>query len=83
MLDAQTQLCLGVIWVSKDHKYQNGGFDFAGACAASCICQACGGANRAAARFVYAAIFFITVILAWIIRDYSDNWLKTLHRESA
>jgi hypothetical protein len=56
-------------------------FSVAGACAASCICQACTGANRAAARFIYAAIFFITVILAWIVRDYSDGWLKTLHRE--
>ncbi|GAQ78459.1 Serinc-domain containing serine and sphingolipid biosynthesis protein [Klebsormidium nitens] len=55
----------------------------AGACAASCICQACAGANRSAARFIYAAIFFITVILAWIIRDYSGDWLKTLHQFKA
>lgn len=53
-----------------------------GSCAATCICQACVGANRTAARFIYAAIFFITVILAWVVRDYSDGWLKTLHRKS-
>eukprot|EP00850_Spirogloea_muscicola_P007941 SM000041S15500 [mRNA] locus=s41:479097:482666:- [translate_table: standard] len=47
---------------------------------AGCLCAACsfGGSHRRVSKWIYASIFVVTSVAAWLIRDYSQPALKSL-----
>eukprot|EP00246_Nothoceros_aenigmaticus_P011484 TRINITY_DN3136_c0_g1_i1.p1 TRINITY_DN3136_c0_g1~~TRINITY_DN3136_c0_g1_i1.p1 ORF type:complete len:382 (-),score=20.34 TRINITY_DN3136_c0_g1_i1:393-1538(-) len=47
--------------------------------ATGCICQTCRGPSGMVARYLYGVIFLLTVVIAWMIRDYSEKALESMH----
>ncbi|XP_002965853.2 probable serine incorporator [Selaginella moellendorffii] len=47
--------------------------------AESCLAKSCIGPSRMNARYIYAIIFLLTTVVAWMIRDYSHDALASLH----
>ncbi|CAM6091506.1 unnamed protein product [Calypogeia fissa] len=44
----------------------------------SCVCRSCIGPGSLVARYIYGAIFLLTTIVAWMVRDYSHHALNGL-----
>lgn len=61
----------------------------AATCCAYCTCEACktalNGIGRGSARIAYVVLFALSLVLAWLVRDYAEpflhyvSWLDTLH----
>ena len=55
-------------------------------CVADCMGHTCGrsciGPNRMLVRFPYAFLFLLTLLIAWIVRDYGSVALSQLPRKS-
>ncbi|KAJ7522045.1 hypothetical protein O6H91_19G080800 [Diphasiastrum complanatum] len=43
------------------------------------ISHSCAPSNRTVARYIYGIIFFLTNLIAWMVRDYSHKALSELH----
>eukprot|EP00270_Netrium_digitus_P004280 TRINITY_DN15267_c0_g1_i1.p1 TRINITY_DN15267_c0_g1~~TRINITY_DN15267_c0_g1_i1.p1 ORF type:complete len:420 (+),score=101.99 TRINITY_DN15267_c0_g1_i1:173-1432(+) len=61
---------------------------FAATCCAACACEACrtitGGITRTSARLAYCGLFALSLLLAWVLRDYAEPlfnfipWVDTM-----
>jgi hypothetical protein len=47
----------------------------------SCVGRSCVGLNRMSVRFPYAFLFLLSLLIAWIVRDYGSVALSKLPRE--
>eukprot|EP00958_Prasinococcus_capsulatus_P011347 scaffold1124_cov361-Prasinococcus_capsulatus_cf.AAC.28 len=52
-----------------------------GACATLCACEACKSClslGKRSARMFYCLLFFLTMLIAWIMRDYSSKLMSEI-----
>ncbi|KAJ7538267.1 hypothetical protein O6H91_11G040600 [Diphasiastrum complanatum] len=56
-------------------------------CCASCACEACKGVargiSRRSARIAYCGLFTLSLLLAWLLRDFAGPLLEKIHYHMA